>query len=276
MSKPDQSFLVQILVSIIGGIIFYFLIKYFIWWPPNLADLLENIKVELQTSFTYKIIALIIFICIAFLLYKLKKGFVLIFGLLDFKTKSNGSSSTPIRAIAIGSVITANYRVDYPINNYITNGKVNTVLPLSFTKSVEVSVSDLSAGVSAAKQYELLVTVRDGCGVSSTKRLPFSVSVKAAPAIVCVQTLTTSLMKTDDNQAMQRIRAIDFFQDITRDWSAGACSPVVAVGISSYKTILTSHHRILYRSVEDTLFVYAVAGHQQDFQTLLLKRLFKR
>jgi plasmid stabilization system protein ParE len=50
----------------------------------------------------------------------------------------------------------------------------------------------------------------------------------------------------------------------------------VAVGISSYKTILTSHHRILYRSVEDTLFVYAVAGHQQDFQTLLLKRLFKR
>ena len=84
MSKPNRSCLVQILVSIIGGIIFYFLIKYFIWWPPNLADLLENIKVELQASFTYKIIALVISICIAFLLYKLKKGFVLIFGLLEF------------------------------------------------------------------------------------------------------------------------------------------------------------------------------------------------
>lgn len=84
MSKPNQSCLVQILASIIGGIIFYFLIKYFIWWPPNLADLLENIKVEIQTSFTYKIIALVISICIAFLLYKLKKGFVSIFGLLEF------------------------------------------------------------------------------------------------------------------------------------------------------------------------------------------------
>ncbi len=122
--------------------------------------------------------------------------------------------------------------VVYEKNGQVAVGKVNTTLPLSFTGAMEVSVSDLTAGVSAAKQYELLVTVRDGCGVSSSKRLPFSVSVKAASAIVCVQTLTTSLMKTDDNQAMQRIRAIDFFQDITRDWSAGACSPVVAVGIS--------------------------------------------
>ena len=122
--------------------------------------------------------------------------------------------------------------VIYEKNGQVAVGKVNTVLPLSFTKSMEVSVSDLTAGVSAAKQYELLVTVRDGCGVYSSKRLPFSVSVKAAPAMVCVQSLTTSLMKTDDNQAMQRIRAIDFFQDIDRNWSAGACSPVVAVGIS--------------------------------------------
>lgn len=122
--------------------------------------------------------------------------------------------------------------VIYEKNGQVAVGKVNTLLPLSFTKSVEISVSDLTAGVSAAKQYELLLTVRDGCGVYSSKRLPFTVSVKAAPSIICVQTLTTSLMKTDDNQAMQRIRAIDFFQDITRDWSAGACSPVVAVGIS--------------------------------------------
>ena len=122
--------------------------------------------------------------------------------------------------------------VIYEKNGQVAVGKVNTILPLSFTGSVEVSVSDLTAGVSAAKLYELLVTVRDGCGVSSTKKLPFSVSVKAAPAMVCVQSLTTTLMKTDDNQAMQRIRAIDFFQDIDRNWSAGACSPVVAVGIS--------------------------------------------
>lgn len=68
--------------------------------------------------------------------------------------------------------------VIYEKNGQVAVGKVNTILPLSFTGSVEVSVSNLTAGVSAAKLYELLVTVRDGCGVSSTKRLPFSVSVK--------------------------------------------------------------------------------------------------
>ena len=46
------------------------------------------------------------------------------------------------------------------------------------------------------------------------------------------------------------------------------------VGIFDYKTSVTSHHRILYRKIDDTLYVYAIAGHQQDFQTLLMKRLF--
>ena len=46
------------------------------------------------------------------------------------------------------------------------------------------------------------------------------------------------------------------------------------VGIFDYKTSITSHHRILHRKIDDTLYVYAIAGHQQDFQTLLMKRLF--
>ena len=49
-----------------------------------------------------------------------------------------------------------------------------------------------------------------------------------------------------------------------------------AVGIFEYKTSITSHHRILHRKIEDTHYVYAIAGHQQDFQTLLMKRLFNR
>ena len=84
MSKPNQSCVIQILVSIIGGIIFYFLIKYFIWWPPNLAELLEYIKEKIQLSSTFKIIALIVSVFISLLLYKLKKEFILIFGLLEF------------------------------------------------------------------------------------------------------------------------------------------------------------------------------------------------
>jgi len=46
------------------------------------------------------------------------------------------------------------------------------------------------------------------------------------------------------------------------------------VCIFDYKTSVTSHHQILHRKIDDTLYVYAIAGHQQDFQTLLMKRLF--
>lgn len=55
---------------------------------------------------------------------------------------------------------------------------------------------------------------------------------------------------------------------------------LAAVGIRDYRTLITSHHRILYRTLQDSTqsstIVYAVAGHQQNFQTLLLQRLFKR
>lgn len=58
---------------------------------------------------------------------------------------------------------------------------------------------------------------------------------------------------------------------------AGPVVPLLAsVGMTDYRTVLSSHHRILYRQVEGTTFVYAVAGQMQDFQTLLLKRLFRR
>jgi hypothetical protein len=116
---------------------------------------------------------------------------------------------------------------------YISVGKVVNTFPMFSNDAFEVSVSDLTAGSFAPSNYELLVTVKDGCGLSSIKRLPFTVSVKVAPALVCVQTLTTSLMKLDTSvQGAQRIRAIDFFQDTDRNWSLGACSPIVAVGIT--------------------------------------------
>lgn len=48
------------------------------------------------------------------------------------------------------------------------------------------------------------------------------------------------------------------------------------IGIFDYKTTVTSHHRILHRKIDDTLYIYAIAGHQQDFQTLLMRRLFNQ
>jgi len=57
----------------------------------------------------------------------------------------------------------------------------------------------------------------------------------------------------------------------------GPVVPLLAsVGITDYRTVLSSHHRILYRQIDGNTYVYAVAGQTQDFQTLLLRRLFRR
>jgi glucose dehydrogenase len=58
--------------------------KYFIWWVPNLAELLENIKEKLQKSDIFKILTLITFILISIIIYQLKKKLIIVFGLLEF------------------------------------------------------------------------------------------------------------------------------------------------------------------------------------------------
>lgn len=50
---------------------------------------------------------------------------------------------------------------------------------------------------------------------------------------------------------------------------------LAAVGIFEYRNIFTSHHKLVYRRVDDDVVVYAVAGHRQDYPTLLMKRLLK-
>lgn len=46
-------------------------------------------------------------------------------------------------------------------------------------------------------------------------------------------------------------------------------------GVSEYLNVFTSHHKLVYRRVAGNTYVYAVAGHRQDFSTLLLRRLLK-
>jgi len=50
---------------------------------------------------------------------------------------------------------------------------------------------------------------------------------------------------------------------------------LASVGIFEYQNVFTSHHKLVYRRIESDVFVYAVAAHRQDFQTLLMKRLLK-
>lgn len=47
------------------------------------------------------------------------------------------------------------------------------------------------------------------------------------------------------------------------------------VGIVEYRYIHTSHHKLVYRRVDGDVYVYAIAGHQQDFPTLLMKRMLR-
>ncbi|AEC21968.1 plasmid stabilization system protein [Pusillimonas sp. T7-7] len=51
---------------------------------------------------------------------------------------------------------------------------------------------------------------------------------------------------------------------------------LVEVGITDYQAVLTSHHRIVYRKIDDIVFVYIVAGQQQDFMSLLTRRVMQR
>ena len=50
---------------------------------------------------------------------------------------------------------------------------------------------------------------------------------------------------------------------------------LASVGILEYRNAFTSHHKLVYRRIGDDTFVYAVAGHRQDYPTLLMKRLLR-
>jgi len=71
----------------------------------------------------------------------------------------------------------------------------------------------------------------------------------------------------------------DIFAQLAQMDSGFVAGPVVSllagVGMTDYRTVLRSHHCILYRQIDANTYVYAVAGQTQDFQTLLLKRLFR-
>jgi len=50
---------------------------------------------------------------------------------------------------------------------------------------------------------------------------------------------------------------------------------LASVGIVDYRNNYTSHHNLVYRRIDNDTYVYLVAGHRQDFPTLLMKRVLK-
>ena len=57
--------------------------------------------------------------------------------------------------------------------------------------------------------------------------------------------------------------------------SGAPVQELASVGIFEYENVFTSHHKLIYRRIDGDVYVYAVAGHRQDFPTLLMKRLLK-
>ncbi len=51
---------------------------------------------------------------------------------------------------------------------------------------------------------------------------------------------------------------------------------LASVGMFEYQNVFTSHHKLVYRRIDGNIYVYAMAGHRQDYPTLLMARLMKR
>jgi hypothetical protein len=107
-------------------------------------------------------------------------------------------------------------------------GTVVTGTALSTTNGLfTVELSGVPVG-----EYDLRVTVRDDCGNVTVSRLDVDVEDNKAPAPVCVQTLTTSLMPDGQGGCMVVIKATDVFQDINRNWNLEECTEKVVATIA--------------------------------------------
>ena len=71
------------IASIVGGVIFFYVMKYVVWWVPNLADLLEYVKEPLRNSIILRIVILSAFVVVAFVLIEVKQRLIGAFGLFE-------------------------------------------------------------------------------------------------------------------------------------------------------------------------------------------------
>ena len=73
-----------------------------------------------------------------------------------------------------------------------------------------------------------------------------------------------------ENEIFEKLALVD-----TGLLTGASVQELAAVGIFEYQNVFTSHHKLVYRRIDDDVYVYAVAGHRQDYPTLLMKRLLK-
>jgi hypothetical protein len=74
-----------------------------------------------------------------------------------------------------------------------------------------------------------------------------------------------------EEEIFEKLTAID-----TGHFNGTPVTDLAFIGIFDYDNVLTSHHRIVYKKMKSKTYGYLLAEQQQDFQTLLMKRLFSR
>ena len=77
-------------------------------------------------------------------------------------------------------------------------------------------------------------------------------------------------LKAED-EIFEKLRKLD-----AQTYPGTAIKELASVGIFDYQIVLTSHHKLVFRRIDDDIYVYAIAGHRQDFSTLLMKRLLRK
>ena len=79
----------------------------------------------------------------------------------------------------------------------------------------------------------------------------------------------TDWLKTED-EIFEKLALVD-----TGFLTGSQVPELEPVGIFEYLNVFASHHKLVYRRISADTYVYAVAGHRQDFSTLLMKRWLK-
>lgn len=77
-------------------------------------------------------------------------------------------------------------------------------------------------------------------------------------------------LKAED-EVFEKLQKVD-----AGNYPGTAVKELASVGIFEYQHVFTSHHKLVYRQIAENIYVYAIAGHKQDFPSLLMKRLLKR
>jgi toxin ParE1/3/4 len=74
-----------------------------------------------------------------------------------------------------------------------------------------------------------------------------------------------------ENEIFEKLEKVD-----AGVFNGAPVQELASVGIVDYRNVYTSHHKLVYRRFGDDTYVYLIAGHRQDYPTLLMRRLLSR